>query len=808
MSVQFFEIARGMELNGAQWINGTGVPGTGSTDSTIVGVGSIYQDLATGDTYNKIMDGAGTDKWSLQASTAYVTSMVSGASWREPADLYITTSYASLAEADVAIAAGTLQGTPITTGSRLLFTSIAGQESNIFIVAGTVGVDATLVLDANPVTQSDTLYVNFGDLAGQQLTYNGSIWVKSDKTSLDELGFIRAFIGKGTSGSVPTAYTSTNFVVDGDNLSTAVGKLDSELGTNVVNGTYISAASKINANIQALDTALKSLSDASNTNELVLLAEIDSIEAAIGLSTTGTFTQLSGSNYMADATTVISALTALDAQVAADHLLDATKLDKVLGGTMTGNLVMSTGTHITINDAPSAGTDAVNWNTVQNVMSNQTYRKEADARDSVSAELPTGADVVVDGHTIVDGDRVLFTALTAGSNEVYVAGSASTAVTWTVAKDLERSTATAQEGDTLVVLNGTIYELSAWIFNGQEFVQFNGGTPVLPGVGISKVGNVLNVNLGAGVAQLPTDEIGIDLGTNSGLWLSEAGVASIGTDARLAIQVDGDSLTLGTNGIKVSAAYTNLITQVADDLANEIIRATDAEATEIAARILGDETGAAALASYIDSNDAALAVEVISRTNADTTIVNNFNDYVTSNNAALAVEVISRTNADSALQAEVDRIESALGIQADGTLAAYTSHFVITDTDSLTAAISKLDHALESSVTPSIATNVTTSTTIDTVLVDATDAAMWLLTIAQPGSANKQTMEVIGQHNGTAILDATTADFSVFGKLKTGSAIAGLVVEVVVSGAGEAQVMALKVASTNGVTVKAVRLKA
>lgn len=787
MTVQFFEISRGMELNGAQWINGTGVPGTGSTDSTIVGVGSVYNDLATGDTYNKIMDGAGTDKWSLQASTSYVNSKVSGASWREPADLYITTTFADIAAAEAAINAGAIQGHTITAGSRLLITDITGEDANVYIVSGTVGTDATLSIDGNPISQSDTLYVNFGDLAGQQMTYNGTAWVKSDKTSLDELGFIRSFIGKGTSGSVPTAYVTNNFVVDGDNLAAAVSKLDTALGANVANGNYILAASKINANIAALDVALKSLSDSSSTNELAIIAEIDAIEAAVGLGTNGTFSALSASNYMASETTVIAALTALDAQVAADHLLDATKLDKVLGGTLTGNLVMAAGTHITINDAPVAGTDAVNWNTVQNVMSKQTYRKEADARDSVSTELPTGASVVIDGHTLVDGDRVLFTALTDGNNKVYAVGGVGTAVTFTAVKDLERADSAAVEGDTLVVLNGTNYALSAWIFNGTEFVQFNGGTQVLPGTGLSKVGNVLNVNLGAGIAQLPTDEVGIDLGTNSGLWLSEDGlVSSTGAAAKLAIQVDGNSLTIGANGIKVSAAYTNLIDQVASDLADEIARATDAE-----------------------------AAEVLARSTAITNLTNALNLYETNNDLALATEVQNRINGDQAstdaialLQAEVDRIETATGIKADGTLDLYTSNFVISSTDSLTAAISKLDHALESSVTPSVVENVITSTTIDSVLVDAADAAMWLVTIAQTGTANKQTMEVIAQHNGTSTADATTADYSVFGKLKTGSAIVGLSVQVVVSGTGTSQVMALKVSSTNAVAVKAVRLKA
>lgn len=58
--------------------------------------------------------------------------------------------------------------------------------------------------------------------------------------------------------------------------------------------------------------------------------------------------------------------------------------------------------------------------------------------------------------------------------------------------------------------------LSSWI-------EFQGPGALGAGVGLSYDGNVLNVNLGAGIMELPSDEIGIDLYTGGGLELYPSG---------------------------------------------------------------------------------------------------------------------------------------------------------------------------------------------------------------------------------------------------------------------------------------------
>ena len=93
----------------------------------------------------------------------------------------------------------------------------------------------------------------------------------------------------------------------------------------------------------------------------------------------------------------------------------------------------------------------------------------------------------------------------------------------------------------------------------QEFVRYVAGVwkrfygldSIVDGIGLKKEGNVLSVNLGAGVAQLPSDEVGIDAGDGLGLFL--AGIESTNTAAKLEVKLDGTTLEKAGTGLKVKA---------------------------------------------------------------------------------------------------------------------------------------------------------------------------------------------------------------------------------------------------------------
>lgn len=90
-------------------------------------------------------------------------------------------------------------------------------------------------------------------------------------------------------------------------------------------------------------------------------------------------------------------------------------------------------------------------------------------------------------------------------------------------------------------------------YDGTSWTEFGGLAGITAGIGLSKSGNVLNVNLGAGIAQLPSDEVGIDLFSSSGLMLTVDGTtSSTDTAAQLSLKLDGTTLSKSVDGVKVA----------------------------------------------------------------------------------------------------------------------------------------------------------------------------------------------------------------------------------------------------------------
>lgn len=96
---------------------------------------------------------------------------------------------------------------------------------------------------------------------------------------------------------------------------------------------------------------------------------------------------------------------------------------------------------------------------------------------------------------------------------------------------------------------------STWQYYNTTWNEFGGLDALTAGTGLIKSGNTLHVNLGAGIKELPTDEVGLDLRANAGLFLTEDGsTSSTNAGAQLAILLNGSTLNLSANGIKVSSA--------------------------------------------------------------------------------------------------------------------------------------------------------------------------------------------------------------------------------------------------------------
>ena len=293
------------------------------------------------------------------------------------------------------------------------------------------------------------------------------------------------------------------------------------------------------------------------TNGDGVLSNTDLDLATVTDGATGTFLK-----FTRDAYGRVSGTTAV---VLSDitGLADSTYVN-VTGDTMSGSLTFSAGTVTGLPD-PVNASDAANKNYVDSSIAGLTWKNSTAVATTANGTLATAfaAGQVVDGYTLVLGDRILIKNQTTGTeNGIYVV----TAGAPTRATDAD--TGAELNHATVFVEHGTAQAATAWTVNNAttpvvgtdviSFVQFNGASSVVAGVGLAKTGNTIDVNLGAGIVELPTDEVGIDLySTVNALRLTTDGsTASTATDAKLTLVLKATNagITQDSNGLYIPAA--------------------------------------------------------------------------------------------------------------------------------------------------------------------------------------------------------------------------------------------------------------
>lgn len=116
--------------------------------------------------------------------------------------------------------------------------------------------------------------------------------------------------------------------------------------------------------------------------------------------------------------------------------------------------------------------DAVNENSNRiEVLEAHPRTIKVDYIDPISAILPTGPSVTIDGSAGQDGDLILFTNLSSGNNKVYELSGVGSSISWTA---LEKFGALSdqelpEDGDTARVLKGEFFKDQLAVFDGTNW---------------------------------------------------------------------------------------------------------------------------------------------------------------------------------------------------------------------------------------------------------------------------------------------------------------------------------------------------
>lgn len=166
---------------------------------------------------------------------------------------------------------------------------------------------------------------------------------------------------------------------------------------------------------------------------------------------------------------------------------------------------------------PTTGTDAANKNYVDDAVAGLSWKDEVRVATTAAGTLASSFENgdVVDGITLVTGDRILIKDQAAGAENGIYTVNASGAPT----RALDANTAAEIQGAAVYVANGTTNGGTRWVNSNTgtitlgttaiTFAQFGGGATYTAGDGLTLTGNDFDVNVGNGLT-ISSDQVVID----------------------------------------------------------------------------------------------------------------------------------------------------------------------------------------------------------------------------------------------------------------------------------------------------------
>jgi len=269
-----------------------------------------------------------------------------------------------------------------------------------------------------------------------------------------------------------------------------------------------------------------------------------------------------------------------------------------------------------LNDSNTGTSDLWSANKIQNQIDNSS----SGLSWKQAVDLATTANITLSGEQTIDGtltstSRILVKdQSTAADNGIYVTASGA----WTRATDMD----SASEFDSAAVFvsNGTANADTGFVQTANvttvgtdtvTFVQFTGAGQINAGTGLSKSGNTLDVNLGAGIVELPGDEVGIDLTSTGGLELT-----SLLTGGQLKIKPDSTTgATVAPIIINSNGAGTGVDNSTIDHSSGTIgVKDAGISGTQLNSSVAGDGLaggGGSALSVNVDDSTIEITTDTL-----------------------------------------------------------------------------------------------------------------------------------------------------------------------------------------------------
>lgn len=423
----------------------------------------------------------------------------------------------------------TVSGTAIAQSTPTSSTHITNKgyvDSLSYLTAGTglTLVSGILSVNANQtqITTVGTLssLSISGALSGSTATFSGTVTADTPiltshlttKSYVDTLGYL-------TAGTGLTKTASTLSVNASQTQITAIGTLSS---LSVSGTATFTSTVTVPTPVNSTDATTKSYVDT-----------LGYLTAGTGLTKTASTLSVNASQTQI---TTVGTLTALN-----------------ISGTLNGSTASFTG-NVSVPTAPTLGSHVVNKDYVDSIASGISAKTSVVAASTTSVTLSAViAGTTLDGVTLVLGNRILLKNQTSAiENGIYLVQSSASPI-----RSPDFATGADISGTFVFVEGGTINASSGWVTtntsggdivgtNAINWVQFSGTGQVTAGNGLSKTGNVLDVNVDntsleivADTLRISSGALGTGLSGGSGTTISvnasQPQITTIGTLTSLTI---------------------------------------------------------------------------------------------------------------------------------------------------------------------------------------------------------------------------------------------------------------------------------
>jgi hypothetical protein len=516
----------------------------------------------------------------------------------------------------------------------------------------------------------------------------------SSNTALQtEIDAVEASVGINTDGSF-TANTSGNYIGSATSVRGEINALDVQLKST-------------QDDLDTAETSIASLQSdvsgkASSVTVSALQSEVDSVESSVGLGTDGSFTANSGGNYISGASSVRGEINALDTQVAT-NAGDISNLSSTVSTLTSGSssnasdiAALQSEVDTTQVGAGLGTTGAYAANSGSNYITSATSLKDAD--DKLDAQIKTNADAIA---LKADSSTVSALSSTVSGHTTDISDNASNIATNTA--DIASNLSAIQSNDSDIASlqsskadASTVSTLQSEVDAIESAAGLNTDGSFTAPTGTNYLGSITTLKGGLSTLDTQIKSNADAISSNdTDIAQNASDITSLETladthESSIGLNSDGSysaisAANYATSSSSLKAAVAQLDTQAktnADAISAETSARQSADSTltssisTLQSEVDATQTGAGLdssggytansgtnyLASATSLKDADEKLDSQVKTNADA-IASNDSDI-----SSLQSDVATKASSSSvsALQTEVDAIESGVGLSASG----------------------------------------------------------------------------------------------------------------------------------------------